>query len=51
MTELNELKYIDYIVKETLRLYPVLPFLTRTTSEDIELGKFIYSNFTLLCPY
>lgn len=39
MSEVNELRYIDCIVKEALRLYPVLPFLTRKTSEDMEIGR------------
>lgn len=38
MEEANELQYIDCILKEALRLYPALPFITRKTTEDIEIG-------------
>ncbi|KRT83099.1 cytochrome P450 [Oryctes borbonicus] len=40
ITELNELRYVDYVVKETLRLYPVVPFVTRTTTEDVEIDGY-----------
>ncbi|KRT83100.1 cytochrome P450, partial [Oryctes borbonicus] len=38
--EVNELKYIDCVVKESLRLYPILPFVTRRTTEDFEIDGY-----------
>lgn len=38
ISEVNELRYIDCVVKETLRLFPILPFVTRRTTEEFELG-------------
>lgn len=50
---LNRLTYLDYIVKETMRLFPVLPVSARETTGEIEVGKskkicqFSSSNFGL----
>jgi Cytochrome P450 len=36
----TDMKYLDNCVKEVLRLYPSLPFFTRSISEEVRLGKF-----------
>ncbi|KRT80978.1 cytochrome P450 [Oryctes borbonicus] len=40
LAELNELKYLERVLKESLRLYPVLPFVIRQLTEDVELDGY-----------
>lgn len=37
--DLMEMKYMEAVIKETLRLYPTAPFHARRSPEDIECGK------------
>jgi cytochrome P450 family 4 len=39
MKDLNEMKYLERVIKECLRIYPSVPFISRETTEDIQLGK------------
>lgn len=43
LQDLNEMKYLERVIKEALRLYPSVAFIGRRLSEDIELGKFHFS--------
>lgn len=36
---LNEMRYLDRVIKESNRIYPPIPFVAREVTEDIMVGK------------
>ncbi|CAL1679447.1 unnamed protein product [Lasius platythorax] len=40
LKELSQLKYLDRVIKETLRIYPSVPIILRKLAEDVKLGDY-----------
>jgi cytochrome P450 family 4 len=38
VNDLNNMRYLDCVIKESLRLYPPVPYFARTLTEDLEMG-------------
>jgi cytochrome P450 family 4 len=37
--EITQLKYLDRVIKETLRIFPSVPLITRKLTEDVKIGR------------
>lgn len=42
VTQINELKYLDIVVKEALRIYPPVPLIERSLEEDCIVGRYFF---------
>lgn len=44
MADLHEMRYLECCIKESLRLYPSVPFIARNLTQETVLSKFCHAN-------
>ncbi|XP_050535079.1 uncharacterized protein LOC126902099 [Daktulosphaira vitifoliae] len=53
MEDINNMKYLENVIKECLRIYPSVPQITRQLNDDLQLSNYIIPRNTVLSilPY
>lgn len=53
MKDIRDMRFLDQCLKETLRLYPSVPYISRRLGEDIHCGKYTLpsGSSVLILPY
>ncbi len=48
LEDLNAMKYLERVIKETMRIYPSVPFIGRILSEDVQLDEYTLPKGTMV---
>lgn len=48
MQDLNEMSYLECCIKESLRLYPSVPFISRYVEKELNIGEYNSSDSPLI---
>ncbi|XP_050537406.1 cytochrome P450 4C1-like isoform X3 [Daktulosphaira vitifoliae] len=53
MEDINNMKYLERVIKECLRIYPSIPQITRQLNDDLQLSNYVIPRNTVLIilPY
>lgn len=47
LKELQEMSYLELVIRETLRLYPSVPIIARTNRKAIDISKYLVRQFSI----